>query len=67
MTSLLLFGSQNKRFFVSLVLEPLHELSQEADHRLGEDVDQLHHLGELGLKTGIKSHVKGCLIGSGRD
>ena len=37
-----------------LVLEPLHELPQKADHRLGEDVDQLHHLGELGLEFGRK-------------
>ena len=39
-----------RRDFDVLVLEPLHELSQEADHGLGEDVDELDHLGELGLR-----------------
>ena len=37
-----------------LVLEPLHELSQEADHGLGKDVDELDHLGELGLERTCK-------------
>ena len=36
--------------FEILLVEILGDGAQETDHRLGKDVDDLHHLGKLRLK-----------------